>query len=158
LEGVIALLENENDYSDYRQLIGNLSNVMALLSGFTFTAITILLSQFSVLSSLTTQLVLFFLTFLFFLFIMLVGTIHGLMYGLCRSFPPVTKEMAGFNRLSLLSWVMIQFAVVLMFLISNLVYLSLASIVMLVLFNVPQVLGMTRHGRFSTKSPKKVEP
>jgi hypothetical protein len=147
--GVITLSETEKDYSDYRQLIGNLGNIMALFSGFTFTAITILLSQFSILGSLITQLVLFFLTFLFFLFIALVGSVHGNIYRLCRNFPPVTKELASFNRLSLLSWVMMQFAVVLMFLIWDLVYLSLASTVMLVLFNIPQVRGFLKGRRFS---------
>jgi hypothetical protein len=63
--------------------------------------------------------------------------------------------MAGFNRLSLLSWVMIQFAVVLMFLISNLVYLSLASTVMLVMFNIPQVLWTIRQGRLKYKGESK---
>lgn len=143
--------ECEKDYSDYRQLIGNLSNIMVLLSGFTFTAITILLSQFSVLGSLTGQLVLFFLACLFFLFIMLVGMVHDRMYKLCRNFPPVTKELASFNRLSLLSWVMLQLAVVLMFLIWDLVYLSLASAAMLVLFNIPQVRGVIRYRRLSYK-------
>jgi hypothetical protein len=148
---VTTISETEKDYSDWRQLMGNLSNIMALFSGFTFTAITILLSQFPVSGSLTAQLVLFFLACLFFLFIMLVGTVHGLMYKRCRCFPPLTKDIAGFNSLSLLSWVLLQFAVVLMFLIWNLVYLSLASAFMVVVFNIPQVRGMLRNRRFIYK-------
>ncbi len=143
------MLDSEKDYSDYRQLLGNLSNIMILLSGFTFTAVTILLSQFEVLGSSTAQVVLFFLASLFFLFILLVGAIHDRMYMLCRNFPPVTRELADFNRLSLLSWILLQFAVVLMFLIWDLVYLSLASAVMLLIFNIPQVLGVIRHRRLS---------
>jgi hypothetical protein len=131
--------------------MGNLSNIMALLSGFTFTAITIMLSQFPALGSLTAQLVLFFLACLFFLFIMLVGMVHGLLYKLCRCFPPVTKDIAGFNVLSLLSWVLLQFAVVLMFLIWNLVYLSLASAAMVVIFNIPQIRAVLGNKRLSYK-------
>jgi hypothetical protein len=154
---VIDLSENERDYSDYRQVIGNLSNIVVLLSGFTFTAITILLSQFSVLGSLTTQFILFFLAFLFFLFIMLMGTVHVLLSKFCRNFPPVTKDIAGFNRLMILSWVLLQFAVVLMFLIWNLVYLSLASGVMLAIFNIPQIRGVMRTRRLSTEGEGKTQ-
>lgn len=152
---VIALSESERDYSDYRQVLGNLSNIVVLLSGFTFTAITILLSQFSVLGSLTSQLILFFLASLFFLFIMLLGMIHGLLTRLCRNFPPVTKDIAGFNRLMLLSWILLQLAVVLMFLIWNLVYLSLASAVILVIFNIPQIRGVIRTRRLNEEKEVK---
>jgi hypothetical protein len=152
---VIAVSENEKDYSDYRQVLGNLSNIVVLLSGFTFTAITILLSQFPVLGSLTSQIILFFLASLFFLFIMLLGMVHGLLTKLCRNFPPVTKDIAGFNRLTILSWILLQLAVVLMFLIWGLVYLSLASGVTMVLFNIPEIRAVIRMGRLSEQGEEK---
>jgi hypothetical protein len=52
---VTALSENEMDYSDYFQVKANTSNILVLLSGFTFTGITILLGQFPILGSLTAQ-------------------------------------------------------------------------------------------------------
>jgi len=131
---VIALPENEKDYSDYHQIRANTINILVLLSGFTFTAITILLSQYSALSSLTTQLVLFFLTSLFFMFMFLLAWFSINQWKYVRNLPPVTREIAVFNRLVWLSYFLLQLAVVLMFLIWNLVYLSLASGILLAIF------------------------
>jgi hypothetical protein len=152
---VIALAESEKDYSDYRQVMGNLSSIVVLLSGFTFTGITILLSQFPVLGSVTSQLILFFLASLFFLFIFLLGWIHGMLTRLCRNVPPVTRDIAAFNRLMMLSWVLLQLAVVLMFLIWNLVYLSLALGVMWAVFNMIQIRGLKGWRRFSVEGKGK---
>jgi hypothetical protein len=146
---VIALSDSEIDYSDYRQLIGNLSNFLTLLSGFTFTAITILLSQFPILGSLTSQFILFIISFLFFFLILMLMHTHALLARFCRNFPPVTKDIAGYNRLLALSYILIQLAVVLMFLIWNLVYLSLATGVMWALFMVIYIRSVKRFGRFS---------
>ena len=144
---VIALSENEKDYSDYLQVVSNTLNILVLLSGFTFTGITILLSLFPVLDSLTVQFILFFLSSLFFLFMFLLTWLNAMLMRLCRNRPSVTREVAGFNRLTLLGYVLLQLAVVLMFLIWSLVYLSLASGVVLVLFVIAQIRGVKRMGR-----------
>jgi hypothetical protein len=144
---MMAISENEKDYSDYFQVTTNTMNILVLLSGFTFTSITILLSQFPVLGSLTVQLILFFLASLFFFFMFLMGWFGSGLMRLCRNRPPVTREVAGLNRLILLGYTLLQWAVVLMFLVWNLIYLSLASGVVLATFVIVQIRGMIRLGR-----------
>ena len=142
-----AISENAKDYSDYFQVTTNTMNILVLLSGFTFTAITILLSQYPVLGSLTVQFILFFLASLLFFFMFLMAWFAGALMRLCRNRPPVTREVAGLNRLILLGYTLLQLAVVLMFLIWNLTYLSLASGVVLAMFVIVEIRGMIRMGR-----------
>jgi hypothetical protein len=144
---VIAISENEKDYSDYFQVTANTLNVLVLLSGFTFTAITILLSQYPVLGSLTMQFILFFLASLFFFFMFLMAWFNSMLMKLCRNRPPVTREVVTFNHLLMSSFHLLQLVVVLMFLIWNLIYLALASGVVLALFVFVQTRGYFRSGR-----------
>jgi hypothetical protein len=144
---VIALSENEKDYSAYLQVVSNTLNILVLLSGFTFTGITILLSLFPVLGSLTVQFILFFLSSLLFLFMFLLTWLNAMLMRFCRNRPPVTREIAGFNRLTIFGYVLLQLAVVLMFLVWNLAYLSLASGVVLALFVIIQIREVKRMGR-----------
>lgn len=145
-----AISENEKDYSDYLQVTANTANMLVLLSGFTFTGITLLLSLYPVLGSLTLQFILFFLASLFFLFMFLLGWSGSMLMRLCRNRPPVTRELVTFNHLLLLGYILLQFAVVLMFLIWNLIYLALASGVVLSLFACVQLRGYFRSGRSHT--------
>ncbi len=146
---MIELSEGQEEYSGYIQVGANLSNILVLLSGFTFTAITILLSQFQALDNLTSQFILFFLACLFFLFIELLGVNHFQLLQLCKNVPPVTRDLAIFNRLVVSSWILLQLTVVLMFLIWNLVYLSLASGIMLALILLSYLPRLKGRGRFS---------
>jgi hypothetical protein len=152
---VIALSESEKDYSDYFQIAGNTLSILALLSGFTFTGITILLSQFPFLDSLRTQLILFFLACLFFLFMFMMTWFNNRLMSRCRNLPPVTREIASFNRLIFLGWTLLQLAVPLMFLIWNLTYLSLASGTMLALFTIALIETVKVKGRLSYKGEGK---
>lgn len=142
-----AISENEKDYSDYFQVTTNTMNILVLLSGFTFTAITILLSQYPVLGSLTLQFILFFLASLLFFFMFLMAWFGGALMRLCKSRPPVTREVVGLNRLIILGYALLQLAVVLMFLVWNLTYLSLASGVVLAMFVILEIRGIYRVGR-----------
>jgi hypothetical protein len=144
---VTAISENEKDYSDYFQVTTNTMNILVLLSGFTFTAITILLSQYPVLGSLTLQFILFFLASLLFFFMFLMAWFGGALMRLCKSRPPVTREVVGLNRLIILGYALLQLAVVLMFLVWNLTYLSLASGVVLAMFVILEIRGIYRVGR-----------
>ena len=144
---MMAISESEKDYSDYFQVTANTVNILVLLSGFTFTGITILLSQYPALGSLTVQFILFFLASLFFLFMFLLSWFNADLLRLCRNRPPVTREIAGLNRLIVLGYTLLQLAVVLMFLIWNLLYLSLASGVVLALFVILEIRGVKRIGR-----------
>jgi hypothetical protein len=153
---VIALSENEKDYSDYLQIGANTINILVLLSGFTFTGITILLSQFPILDSLTAQFVLFFLASLFFLFMLMLGMANTMFMRACRNLPPVTRDVVRFNRLTWVSWTLLQLAVVLMFLIWNLIYLSLATGIMLAMFIIVNISTMLKwSNRLSTKGEGK---
>jgi hypothetical protein len=151
---VIALSENEKDYSEYLQVGANTSNILILLSGFTFTGITIMLSQFPVLGSLAMQFILFFLASLFFLFMFLLVWANTIWMRFCGNVPLVTREMAGFNRLLTLSYMLLQLAVVLMFLIWNLIYLSLASGVVLTMFIIAYIRGFKGWGRLHSNEGK----
>lgn len=142
-----AISENEKDYSDNFQVTTNTMNILVLLSGFTFTAITILLSQYPVLGSLTLQFILFFLASLLFFFMFLMAWFGGALMRLCKSRPPVTREVVGLNRLIILGYALLQLAVVLMFLVWNLTYLSLASGVVLAMFVILEIRGIYRVGR-----------
>lgn len=142
-----AISENEKDYSDYFQITANTGNILVLLSGFTFTAITIMLSLFPVLGSLTVQFILFFLASLFFFFMFLMGWFGNMLMKLCRDRPSVTREVVAFNHLTMLGFHLLQLAVVLMFLVWNLIYLALASGVVLALFVFVQIRGYLRSGR-----------
>lgn len=153
---VIALSESEKDYSDFLQIGANTINILVLLSGFTFTGITILLSQFPVLGSLTVQFVLFFLASLFFLFMFLLGMANTMFMKACRNLPPVTRDVVRFNRLIWVSWTLLQFAVVLMFLIWNLVYLTLATGIMLAMFVIANISTLLKgSNRLSIKGEDK---
>jgi len=144
---VTAISENEKDYSDYFQVTAHTANILALLSGFTFTGITILLSQYPVLGSLTVQFILFFLASLFFFFMFLMAWFDAALMRLCRNRPPVTREVAGLNRLIVLGYTLLQLTVVLMFLVWNLAYLSLASGVVLAMFVILEIRGVALAGR-----------
>ena len=125
----------------------NTVNILALLSGFTFTAIAILLSLYPVLDSLTVQFVLFFLAFLLFLFMFLMSWYASNLMRFARNRPPVTRQIASFNHLTMLSYHLIQLAVVLMFLVWNLTYLALASGILLALFAFIVIRGYFKAGR-----------
>jgi len=53
-----------------------------------------------------------------------------------------------FNRLLISTYMLLQLAVVLMFLIWNLIYLSLASAIVLAIFVFVQIRGVKRSERF----------
>jgi len=142
-----VISETAKDYSDYYQVAANTVNMLALLSGFTFTGITILLSLYPVLGNLAVQFLLFFLAFLFFLFMFLMGWFNTHLMRLARNRPPVTRQVVIFNHMVMLSYQLIQFAVVLMFFVWDLIYLGLASGILLALFVFVQVRNYFTTGR-----------
>jgi len=123
--------ENEKDYSEYIQLMSNTSSVLALLSGFTFTAFTILLTLLPDPSSIASQFTLVFLAALFYLFMYLLSWGSPWMMRHCRNVPPLSKGINTFNSLILLSHVGLESVIVLMPLVWGLIYVALASGVLL---------------------------
>ena len=125
---------DEKDYSDYIQHMSSFNSVASVFAGFTFTILTLLLTQLPDPSSIMSQLTLFFLGVLFNLLAFLVGwnTINNIYF--CRNVPPLTKRLAIFNWLSVLSYSLLGVSIVLMFLLWNLIYLALALAVVWALF------------------------
>ena len=125
---------DDGEYGDYMRHRTNISSVLALFSGFSFTAITILITRLQNPSSIESQVVLFFLNGIFDLFIFLLGynTIECIY--LCRHVPIATRALRVFNSLVYLSFLLFQFAVVAMFLLWGLTYLAVAALGVSMLF------------------------
>jgi hypothetical protein len=125
---------DEKDYSDYIKHMSSFSSVVSVFAGFTFTVLTLLITLLPDPSSIKAQVTFFFLAVLFDLLIFLVAWNSINNVYLCRNVPPRTKQLAIFNWLSLLSFDLSGLAVILVFLLSDLIYLTLASGVVWVLF------------------------
>jgi len=134
--------ENEKDYSDYIQYASSSASVLSLLSGFTFTAFTILLAQLPDPSSIISQFTLFFLAALFYVFIALLAWLHTFqMIRYCKNVPSPSRGLNTFNYISALSYIGLQFTIVLMLLIWNLTYLALATGIMWAIFAILIISG-----------------
>ena len=131
---------DEKDYSDYIKHMSSLNSELIVLAGFTFTVLTLLITLLPDPSSIRAQLTFFFLTILFDLLIFLVAwnTINNIYF--CRNVPPLTKRLAIFNWLSLLSFSLSGVTIILLFLLSDLIYLTLASGVLWALFIIANVI------------------
>jgi len=131
---------NEESYSAYMKWQSNYSNVWALFSGFTFTAINIILTQFPNLSDIRAQTTLFILTVLLDTFLFQLYTRRYIIENCVRIGPPLPKTFSAATSKTLtflaehLSWVLLGVAVLLLFLLWNLVYLAAASGVVGILF------------------------
>jgi len=119
--------ENGKDYSEYIQLLSNTGSILALLSGFTFTAFTILLTLLPNPSSIASQFTLVFLAALFYLFMYLLSWGGQWAMRHCKNVPPLSKGTNTFNSLVLLSLFGLEIVIVLMPLIWGLIYVALAS-------------------------------
>jgi hypothetical protein len=121
------MTENERDYSDYIQHMSNNLNGLFLYSGFTMTAITVLIAILPDLKSLMVQCTLFFLFALLNTFTLLITEIGVNNLFLCRNIPPVTTRLRRFNTIFFWTQGMWGIALILMFLLSDLPYLALFS-------------------------------
>ena len=131
---MIVVSENEKDYSGYTQMMSVTGSTISLLSGFTFTAFTILLTQLSDPSSIASQFTLFFLAGLFYLFMVLLMWSHRHIMRYTKNIPPLSKGTNTFNFLLLVSFWGLGTTMVLMPFIWNLIYLALATGIMWVTF------------------------
>jgi hypothetical protein len=131
--------ESQKDYSDYIQHASNTNSMLSLLSGFTFTAFTILLAQLPDPSSILSQITLFFIAALFYVFLTELGWMHMQTIRLYSNVPPASRGLNTFNFVNSLSYTGLELTVVLMLLIWNLNYLALATGIMwviLAIFNI----------------------
>jgi hypothetical protein len=142
----LEVTDDEGEYSEYlMDLSKSRVTVLSLLSGFTFTTITILLNQLRDSSSLMAQLTFLFLTAIFnlFLFLLQWQTIIEIGVYHLRNPPPRSLwELTVFNLLMLGTFSLWGISLVLIFLLWNLVYLALVSgVVWTLVFIVTMVVG-----------------
>jgi len=134
----------EEDYSSYLAYESFFGEILALFCGFTFTAITILITLLPDPSQIMAQGSLFFLAFMFYLFKFIL--FWSLLY-LAYCVKAVPSEIRGRRTLmwlTLLSFSLWGLAIVLMFLLWNLVYLALASGIMCAFFIVLDYIFVVR--------------
>lgn len=134
--------------------LSNLSGVLSLFCGFTFTAITLLITVLPDPNSFLSQFTLFFFTVLFDLFLFLLAWATTTLIRFCEHVPFNMIQHSG-----ILHWVLILsiglwgVAVVLMFLLWNLIYLALASGVVWALANtVAFIFIMKPYWKFYKKT------
>lgn len=134
------MVENEEKFSAYAQTHSNNSMIWALFAGFTFAAITIVLTQHADPSQIPVQMILFIFAFMLFLFL---HNLNGanVTVGICvRTTPALPEKWQSkeFQRIQNLfdwiGWILLGFSVVFMYLLWNLYYLALASLVVGLLF------------------------
>jgi hypothetical protein len=129
---------NDEDYSSFLTYETWVSQIIALFCGFTFTAITLFLVELPAPIEIPSQIILFFLTTLFNIFqFLLLSYILSLAYCI-QAVPPALKRLSSHARLhewlTILGFYLWGFAILLMFVLWNLLYLALASGAMYVLF------------------------
>lgn len=132
--------ENEEEYSAYVQSHSVSSMTWSLFAGFTFVAITVLLTQHPDPSQIPAQITLFIFAFMLFLFL---HNLNGsnITIGICiRTAPPLPEkwQSIGFKRIQNLfdwiGWILLGYSVVFMYFLWSLYYLALASSALGLLF------------------------
>ncbi len=122
---------DEADYTEYVKCVsGSRVTMLSLLSGFTFSAITVLLFYRSDPSSVLSQITLFFLVILFDLCLFLLAWQTIIVIGTWSVIkaPERSKwELSVFNFLLIFVFILWGWSVVLMFLLRNLDFLTLIS-------------------------------
>jgi hypothetical protein len=137
----------QRDYSNYLGFLSNLTRVASLLAGFTFTVITLLIALLPVdliAVSLLAQVTLLFLAFLFNLLIFLAAYGSWYMLYFCRWVAPMTGEARALTLLAFLSFSIFGIAILLMFLLLNLVNLFVAALLIWVSFVILTLVFILR--------------
>ena len=117
----------EEDYSDYIHYMANLTHGYTVLGGFVFTTLTLLIALLPDPSQMFAQVTLFIVMFLCELMVFIVGWgAFDLIY-LCRKVPPLTKQLKIFNYLCWSGICLSGVIAPLMLLVKNLMYLTLVS-------------------------------
>ena len=120
----------ETDYGDYLQHRSNLLNGLFLYCGFSFTAITVLISILPNPQNILAQTTLFFLFVMLEVFQIQIAYIMSENSLLCRNVPQLTRRSRRFNLTILLSQSFWSIAIILMFLLADLNILALLGTIM----------------------------
>jgi len=132
--------ETEEKYSAYVQSHSVGSMTWSLFAGFTFAAITILLTQHPDPSQISAQITLFIFAFMLFLFL---HNLNGsnITIGICiRTAPPLPEKWQSMefkriqNLFDWIGWILLGYSVVFMYFLLGLYFLALASSALGMLF------------------------
>jgi hypothetical protein len=123
------MTHDEEDYSDYSRHINTSINGLTLITGFTFTAITLLLTRLGNPSSLSSQLMLLFLAILFYLDASLAEHLGVETFYCCKRVPPQTRKIAVRTTLMTISSSLFGLFIPFMFFLFDLVYLSIVTFI-----------------------------
>jgi hypothetical protein len=152
----------EEEYTEYVKCVaGSRVTMLSLLSGFTFSAITVLLFYFPDKSSLISQATLFFLVVLFELCLFLLAWQTIIMIGTWNVAMAPSRavwELSVFNFLLVVVFILWGWSVVLIFLQEGLDYLALASGVLwtvIILTFVAILRGMVKRLGWSVREEMK---
>jgi hypothetical protein len=123
------LSEDEKDWSDYISHRSNLINIFALLCGFTFTAITILVTRLPEPNSLSSQLILLFSSTLLDLFVilLLLNTLN--IFNYIQRIPQPTRTTNIISILSVVSIGLWGYLLPFVFLLLNLTLIGYTATV-----------------------------
>ena len=128
---------SEKDYSDYIKYLSNIGSMYSFLSGFMFTAITVLITRLPDTTSIMVQFALFFMAIMLDIFIFYMGSFYTQVVYLCKNVPSYSGRKSFFNLLSDTSVILgLGGSTVLLFLLWNLIYLALAQTIAWVLTSV----------------------
>lgn len=129
--------EKEEGYSDYIKHLSNMGSMYAFLSGFMFTAITLVLTRLPDPTVVMAQCVLLFMGIMLSVFIFYMGNFFMQVVPLCKSRPSYSGRGSLFNIFSDISVMLgLGGTTVLLFLLWNLIYLALAQTAVWIFFTV----------------------
>lgn len=124
------LSSSDLDYSDYIKHLSNMGSMYSLLSGFMFTAITVLITRLPDPSTPMVQFALFFMAMMLDIFIFYIGNYYQLALSLCENVPPYSGKKSFDNVLSDVSVMLgLGGSTVLLFSLWNLTFVALAQTV-----------------------------
>jgi len=153
------LSRDEKDYSDYIKHLSNVMSIMTLLSGFLFTAYTLLITRLPDPSSITAQSTLLVVSIYLSMCTYCLATFAEGSVACCRNMPPLTRNVAATNLLFLFTGTTaMATAVILMSLLWSLTYLALAQIIQWVFYVVAIYLFVIRHNERARASLRFREP
>lgn len=140
--------ESEEKYSAYMAFYNIVTTVDALFAGFIFTAITLLLTQLPDPTQISMQVTFLFLTMILNVNMYMLSWNTGAVSNCIRLAPELPKAWWRWNKtrtvLTLVSEIGLGLAVSLMFLIWGMIYLALASVLVLALFEIFAYVSITK--------------
>ncbi len=126
----------KKDYSDYVSFLINGVYVVSLFTVFTFTVITLLVTQLPDPSLAMAQVILFILALIFDIFLFYISWSFWYVLYFCDRVPPMTRSARITTFLAFATYQMLGIVIILMFLLLDLTSLALAALLMWFIFLV----------------------